>query len=166
MSRAIFIPKWVVALADDHIASLQMIYDDIAECRRKIQAIELRQRHGIFSDGINFCLDVSVTKSMPINAKALTVAYESARNENERLEREVESANDTLLKSMSSTLDMMHRMAAKFGGKLSSDEEISTWIRWFSKRLHQVIKQESLKLRTAEGEIHHFLVETHRPCYS
>jgi hypothetical protein len=138
------IPGWVASLADDHIKSLRMLFQDADQKQAELDAIEARSS---FPGVQALCLDVELSRAAPVSVTAVDAAESLARGEHERLLARVATARIELTRSMASTLQMMCGAMERRGGAAVSAEQIVEWSRQFDVRLRSEILGERRRLK-------------------
>jgi hypothetical protein len=151
-------PKWVVSLAEDHITSMRMIFNEAAEKQSTLDAISLHRANGSFPPGIHRCIDVSVSLSMPVSASALDAAASITGRELERLLMRLATIRIDLKRSMSRTLDMMCATATRYGRPPTAMVEIDGWNAWFDRMLVAAIRVERRKMKHSRRTTKHHAV--------
>lgn len=141
------VPDWVSALANDHLASLHLLFLRAEQKRSQVQAIQTHRSQGTFPATLCLTMDVSVGRSMPISTEALFSAESLACREQERILMKIATARLELSHSMASTMRMMSRAAESRGRPAPSEDDIEVYCKWFAGKLDVAIQRERAQLK-------------------
>lgn len=153
MAHVVALPAWVLSLAEDHVKSLKMCFSQFADKRQKIDAILLQNCSGIVPDFSISRNSISVEAVQPKRSMLVVSAIDQIMREYDVLKESLQTAEQDMLRSMASTLEMMNCVAVRNGRLAFTQQELTSWLQWFGAKISKTIELEEQRLTSKKLDL-------------